>query len=154
VKSTETIFVWVPAPGAEHKFRPGSAIVSFAPGPDGLADCYLQDECGAANIRTYADRVEQAAGRMIESYPTVARIAVPVTELELVGFWSGERGEVFCELPGPLAAWLGRDVLDPAELQSSSAYHEQLRQLEQLRAGSAQERMLAQWWARRLGLNS
>jgi hypothetical protein len=75
------------------------------------------------NVRTLADRATQAAGRMIEHYPTVARRVVPCDALLAVGTYDLRRRRI--TLTGPhseraVAEWLGTVRLDPAELRPSS----------------------------------
>jgi hypothetical protein len=76
-----------------------------------------------ANVRTLADRATQAAGRMIERYPTVARRVVSRDALTAVGTFDLRRRRII--LTGPhseraVAGWLGTVRLDPAELRPSS----------------------------------
>lgn len=75
------------------------------------------------NVRTLADRATQAAGRMIERYPTVAKRVVPREALMVVGTFHLQRRQII--LTGPrseraVAEWLGTVRLDPAELRPSS----------------------------------
>ena len=75
------------------------------------------------NVRTLADRATQAAGRMSERYPTVAKRVVPCANLTAVGTFDLGRRQII--LTGPhseraVAEWLGTVRLDPAELVPSS----------------------------------
>jgi hypothetical protein len=73
---------------------------------------YEGNRFGAANIRTYADRVMQAAGRHAVHYPTVARQTVPGWQDELlrVGVYVPNEKQVNVaddESMAHLATWLG-----------------------------------------------
>jgi len=70
---------------------------------------------GAENMRTYADRVEHAAGRHRDHAPTIARLVVAREDLIAVGSYDGERIET--QNSEALASWLGGDYLDDAELE-------------------------------------
>ncbi|HEX4669296.1 MAG TPA: hypothetical protein VH275_04895 [Solirubrobacterales bacterium] len=74
------------------------------------------------NVRTLADRATQAAGRLVERYPTVARRVVSRDALTAVGSFDLGRRRII--LTGPhseraVAEWLGTVRLDPAELRPS-----------------------------------
>lgn len=76
------------------------------------------------NVRTLADRARQAAGRMVEEYPTTAMRVVPRDALVAVGTFDLRAGRIM--LTGPhseraVADWLGTPQLDPAELRSTGA---------------------------------
>lgn len=76
------------------------------------------------NVRTLADRARQAAGRMVEEYPTTAMRVVPREALVAVGTFDLRAGRIV--LTGPhseraVADWLGTPQLDPAELRSTGA---------------------------------
>lgn len=76
-----------------------------------------------ANVRTLADRATQAAGRMVERYPTVAKRVIPCDALTAVGTSDLRRRRII--LTGPhseraVAEWLGTVQLDSAELLPSS----------------------------------
>jgi hypothetical protein len=75
------------------------------------------------NVRTLADRATQAAGRMIERYPTVAKRMILRDALVAVGTFDLRKRRIM--LTGPhseraVAEWLGTVQLDPAELRPSS----------------------------------
>jgi hypothetical protein len=74
------------------------------------------------NVRTFADRANQAAGRMIQSYPTTAMRVLPRDVLMAVGIFDSMRGQIILTGPhseGAVAEWLGMVRLDPAELRPS-----------------------------------
>ena len=76
------------------------------------------------NVRTLADRARQAAGRMVEEYPTTAMRVVPRDALVAVGTFDLRSGRVM--LTGPhseraVADWLGTPQLDPTELRPTGA---------------------------------
>lgn len=63
----------------------------------------------AANIVTFADRCLHAAGRMIQRYPTVARMTCLQSEMLWIGYFDYERGRVALDGMGSdvaLARWL------------------------------------------------
>lgn len=74
--------LYVPAAGAIHDIRPGSAIVGEIRG-DMIETHY--EGGGASNVQTFEDRIHQAAGRRMTRYPTSALRAWPADELVVVG---------------------------------------------------------------------
>lgn len=77
-----TYTLYVPAPGALHDIRPGSAIVGERNG-DWIETHY--EGGGASNVQTYEQRINQAAGRRMARYPTSAMRAWPADQLMPVG---------------------------------------------------------------------
>jgi hypothetical protein len=104
--------VYVPREGtaaraaiAEHSGVVGTAVEGGRVVVDFEGNLY-----GAANIKTYADAVHHAAGRHAwgaEGYPTRARTEVDEDEVLEVGFYNGERVQVYPEQVGTVADWLG-----------------------------------------------
>jgi hypothetical protein len=126
------VYVPLRGTGAGAVIDTGSGIVGrpsqAAPGPtDGpYLDLYYEgNRYGYANVHTWADRVAIAAGRMQESYPTVARMTVAATSVQKVGVFDEELGVVSLldrELSTALVAgWLGDPlVLNLRELELST----------------------------------
>jgi hypothetical protein len=117
------IVVYVPADGhlATSAIVSGSAIVGRpVAGADDVEVYYEGNVHGAANMRTLADRAAHACGRMLQSYPTVAKRIVPREALVVVGTFEPRASRII--LTGPqseraVADWLGVPELDPAELE-------------------------------------
>lgn len=115
--------VFVPHEGAAERIRPGSGIVAAPlPGED-LVHVYFE---GAVyrqrDMARLADRVFHAHGRLVENYPTVARMTLPPASLIEVGTFdppSGTIAPIDAHAEAVLASWLGSEVLDPAELRRS-----------------------------------
>lgn len=62
----------------------------------------------------YLDCVKRAAGRHVERYPTVARAALPATELIDIGTYNPETGELDIYNPAELEAWADVDLFEGA----------------------------------------
>jgi hypothetical protein len=74
---------------------------------------------GQENMRTLADRARNAAGRMVEQYPTTAMRVVPRDASAVVGTFDLREARIMLTGPGSeraVAEWLGVIRLDPAEL--------------------------------------
>lgn len=101
----------------------GSAIVGRpSPGSDRVTIYFEGALYDQENIRTLADRANQAAGRMIQRYPTTAMRAVPRDVLMAVGTFDLHTRQIILTGPhseGAVAEWLGMVQLDPAELRPS-----------------------------------
>ena len=119
--------VFVPREGdpATKGIRKSSGIVG-APLPG--AERVVVDYEGAIYEQTkmarLADRVFYAHGRLVERYPTVARITVPRASLIEVGTFDPAGGTIAPVDEGAeaaLASWLGSEQLDPAELARSGS---------------------------------
>lgn len=64
----------------------GSAIVSDGQLRDGQLLVYFEGNLyGAVNLQRFEDKMLQAAGRLVQKYPTVARCLMPVDQLMEVG---------------------------------------------------------------------
>jgi hypothetical protein len=99
----------------------GSAIVGQpSPGSDRVTIYFEGAIYDQENIRTLADRANQAAGRMIQRYPTTAMRAVPRDVLMAVGTFDLHTRQIILTGPhseGAVAEWLGMVQLDPAQLR-------------------------------------
>lgn len=142
--------VYVPAPDhpAVADIAPGSGVVGRAQGAMVLAD-FEGNLHGADNIRTLADRLHHAAGRAATRYPTVARRLVPAEALLAVGWYDEQSGRLVpddAEAEAHLAGWLGRQALDPDELETTGAFHEHRRAVS---AATASPDPAMRWWAGR-----
>lgn len=116
--------VFVPRDGARLNISPGSGIVGVPmPGLE-LVVVYFQGSAeGQPGLARLADRVFHAHGRLVERYPTVARMTLPPNLLREVGTFdpaSGAVSPVDAHSETILAAWLGSEELDPAELCPST----------------------------------
>jgi hypothetical protein len=120
---TKEAVVYVPT-GEHPATSPISAGSGIVGRPDGsaLTEIYFEGGIhGQVNMRSLADRVAHAYGRMAAAYPTTAKMVVPRDALVVVGIFFPDDGRV--ELTGPtsesqVARWLARSdrPLDPAEL--------------------------------------
>ena len=117
--------IFVPEQGdiSAHGIRAGSAIVGApVPGADRVVVYYEGAVYGQSQMVRFADRVFHAHGRLVERYPTVARMALPRTSLVEVGTFDPPSGTVTPidgRAEAALAAWLGSEEIDPAELRRS-----------------------------------
>jgi hypothetical protein len=118
--------VFVPHEGdvATRGILPGSGIVGAPlPGAERVVVYYEGARYGQSEMARLADRVFYAHGRLVEEYPTVARMRLPRTSLVEVGTFdpaSGTIAPVDSASQAALAAWLGAEKLDPAELARSN----------------------------------
>lgn len=119
------IVVYLPNGGgrATADIARGSAIVGQPDAGSDRVTIYFEGAIyDHENVRTLADRANQAAGRMIQSYPTTAMRSVPRDILMAVGTFDLQRRRIILTGPhseGAVAEWLGMVQLDPAELRPS-----------------------------------
>lgn len=119
------IVVYLPKGGrrASADIARGSAIVGRPDASSERVTIYFEGAIhGQENLRTLADRANQAAGRMIQRYPTTAMRAVPRDALMAVGTFDPQGRQITLTGPhseGAVAEWLGTVQLDPAELRPS-----------------------------------
>lgn len=85
----------------------GSAIVGSDSGADRITVDYAGNIYQSQNPPTYEDRVNNAAGKQVERYPTKARASVPREHLRAIGTAS--------YLPGH--GWYISEISDAAALQ-------------------------------------
>lgn len=125
--------VYVPVKGsaAEHMIDAGSGIVGvLVPDPHGAGEdrvhvYYEGNRHGYANVVTFADRCELAAGRLWEAAPTIARAVLPAVELTKVGVFTEGHGVDMPDVRAMLALtrWVGAapgtEILAHAELRLS-----------------------------------
>ena len=96
-----------------HGIVPGSAIVARddrESDSDPLLVHYEGNMYGATNLESYLDRALCAAGRLLERYPTTAKMAAAPDELMFVGYLDYEQQRIDIEGLGSdraLAGWLG-----------------------------------------------
>lgn len=118
--------VFVPQEGAvaTRGILPGSGIVGAPnPGAERVAVDYEGARYGQSEMSRLADRVFYAHGRLVEQYPTVARMAVRRDSLVEVGTFdpaSGTIAPIDAASEATLAGWLGTEKLDSAELARSA----------------------------------
>jgi len=148
-----TIPVYVPAPGHQTFIDAGSGVVATeAPGGGLLRADYEGNRYGAINMVTYADRVNHAAGRAADSYPTSARSVLPSDTLVRVGTWDDKTGRVHLDgvaARAAVRAWLGLgdtaegNVTLDAQLVSTSVRHQMRAEIETALACGDPARVLA-----------
>lgn len=97
--------LYVPAPGVQHDILPRSAIVGEEHG-DRIETHYEGGR--ASNIQNFEDRIQHAAGRRIERYPTIALRAWRKGELVRVG--TVTRDEI-------LKVWIISEIVDEPALR-------------------------------------
>lgn len=96
------IVVYLPNGGgrATADIARGSAIVGQPEAGSDRVTIYFEGAISdQENVRTLADRANQAAGRMIQSYPTTAMRSVPRDILMAVGTFDLQKRQIF--LTGP-----------------------------------------------------
>jgi hypothetical protein len=125
VAGSREIVVYLPNGGgrATADIARGSAIVGQPQVGSDRVTIYFEGAIYVQeNVRTLADRANQAAGRMLQRYPTTAMRVVPRDVLMAVGTFDPQRRQIFLTGPhseGAVAEWLGMVQLDPAELRPS-----------------------------------
>jgi hypothetical protein len=75
--------LYVPAEHAPHDVRPRSAIVGERSGD--MIDTHYEGGGSSENVKTFEHRINHAAGRRRERYPTIARRSWEVDDLIRVG---------------------------------------------------------------------
>lgn len=80
----QSVAIYIPVAGSRVNLHvePGSGLVGYLD-PDTLVfSGYMEgNRLGASNLERYEERIQQAAGRLFESYPTVARFWIPEVEM-------------------------------------------------------------------------
>jgi hypothetical protein len=111
VRSLELLDVYVPAPdsGLAAVILAGSAIVG-QPGTDRTLVHYEGDRFGRG--MDFHTRLELAASRLLERYPTVACAAARADDLVEVGHYEPDWRTLTLTDPAALAAWCNVDVAD------------------------------------------
>lgn len=132
--------VYVPAQNSELRsmIAPASGIVGSPvetdDGPKMRID-YEGNIYSADNIKTFADRVQHAAGRHggqdQPPYPTVARQIVEPGALIPIGRYDREEGRVIVENRKALREWLDRDRIPDRELKAGGAIFERRRRIKE-----------------------
>lgn len=105
--------ILVPARGCEHKLGidRGSAIVGLQALHDERVLVYFEgNRYRAENLRRFDQRIETAAGRLTQRYPTIARASVSASDLTLVGTFSTETRSIAVLDKIQLREWAGEDV--------------------------------------------
>lgn len=97
--------LYVPAPGIGTHIDAGSAIVGDRKGD--FLDVHYE-RGGPSNVRTFEEKIAHAAGRRTTRYPTVARSALPATDLVDVGSVAYD---------ALLRHWYINDLTDPDALE-------------------------------------
>lgn len=114
-----TLFPQDPVPHRLLAIRPKSGIVGVPATVPGHTLIYYEGNVyQAANIVTWADRVDHAANRLRTRYPTIAQAMVQTEWLTAVGIWDGDEIRLTDEKAANRAyTWLelherGNDALD------------------------------------------
>lgn len=100
--------VYTPTPGSLScaSIHEGSGIVGTPLGGSGRVLIDFEGNLyGAENMRTYEERLLHAADRHRTRYPTMARMAVRVAELHLVGTYDTDTRTLLVTDEAALAAW-------------------------------------------------
>lgn len=103
--------ILVPRPEFEQmvaaQIDPGSGIVGFqlsAQSPEQVMVYFEGNRVGASNLMRFEERVNQAYGRMVQRYPTVAVLALPLAYFSVAGQIEGY-GNVTVTDPEAVARW-------------------------------------------------
>lgn len=105
--------------GVSMMIRPGSAMVGSQAGSGDdtrwLVD-YEGNANGAVNLETFEERLQSAAGRHVQKYPTIARIAAAPDNVVAIGEVRHSKalgGFIITELSQPklLALWIAPEEL-------------------------------------------
>lgn len=82
-----THILFIPAVGANLGIAPTSAIIAAIDqaGPGRVLIHFEGNLYDFENLKAYAERVRQAAGRQVDRYPTIAKMQVTSEELIEVG---------------------------------------------------------------------
>lgn len=110
--------VFVPTPGSRLGIDPRSAIVAHDPvvvaGDAQLVLCWYEgNRYSASNLHRFVERVNNAAGRADQNYPTIAKQAIPRSQLVDVGTYDLQDGRLDVTDPAALATWLDGEPVDP-----------------------------------------
>jgi len=106
--------VYVPAVGADPSdgitvIAARSGIVGRPTRWEKLVELWFEGNLyGAPALETYPARVRQAAGRMTENYPTIARMIVDREKVVYVGQYDTETDELAIERQDLLDHWLAK----------------------------------------------
>ena len=155
--------VWVPTGRVAAMIRQGSGVVSSTEPATRLEYVTVDYEgnlYGAVGMEVYANRVFHAHDRQAAQYPTVARLLVPVADLQRVGIFDVAEGLVRLDDPlavegnrAVLAAWLGKADVEDVDLVATGVHYERRRTVASLLASpDPARRQQAKWLARRAGI--
>jgi hypothetical protein len=114
--------VFVPRVGdaSTTGIRKGSGIVGAPlPGAERVVVYYEGAIYEQTEMARLADRVFYAHGKLVNSYPTMARMSAPRTSLVEVGTFDATSATITpidAAAEDDLATWLGTERLDPVEL--------------------------------------
>lgn len=106
--TNEILDVYVPELAQLQDIRPKSGIVARQNHEDHVTIYYEGNIYGGS--MTYEEKVRIAAGRCIESYPTVARMRVPKNTLVLIGQYDRASRTLILDLDrrAEIERWLGK----------------------------------------------
>lgn len=123
--------VYVPAEGTHltNTLAPASGIVGEPTG-DRITVYYEGNVHGAVNLKTFADKVECAMGRLATRYPTSSVRSVKEEELLRVGTFDPIMGRIAVTDPKALASWLGSEKIEATELLTSESKSARRREMQ------------------------
>jgi hypothetical protein len=119
-RDQDPVRVYIPHPESSlvRSIDRGSGIVGVDAGGGRVLIYYEGNRYGAENLVRYAERVEQADGRLQSDYPTVARAVVAAREVVPIGWWHRLERQLELEAPATELSWWV-DLSDPAEVTLS-----------------------------------
>ena len=105
---SETLDVYIPELCQLSHIKPKSGIVAHQNHEDHVTIYYEGDIFGGE--MTYEEKVHIAAGRCIESYPTIARMRAPKNSLILIGEYDYKAKRLVLDLEhrDDIERWLGK----------------------------------------------
>jgi len=93
--------------------HPRSAVVASVVQrePANVLAYYEGNLYGASNLQRFSERLNQASGRAVQSYPTTAMALMPLVDLVKVGTYDFASKLFAIEDTGPLIKWLDGEAL-------------------------------------------
>lgn len=127
--------IFVPQDGsaAERIIDPGSGITGRWMSSGQWMLYFEGNRLGAENMRNLADRVLQAADRMLTKYPTTASLVVGPKEVQEVGRFNYDSGLIQVQDADALAQWLETAGIAPSELETTDLARSNERALSRMK---------------------
>lgn len=78
-----SVAIYIPVEGSrvDRMVDACSGLVGYLDAHTGYIVCYMEgNRLGASNMTRYAERIKHAAGRLFESYPTIAMFQIPASD--------------------------------------------------------------------------
>ena len=122
--------LYVVGPDHELPIARGSAIVGAGEIREGMTMVYFEGNLyGAENLRRFDERVEHAAARLVEKYPTAARMQAETAHLMQVGLYDTDSHSLDVTHPEALEAWAGERVASgPTQWAREDQVQQQLKE--------------------------